>query len=1148
MTLVNNILKEKAADNKSSHMIEKQMGDILVDEKVITPDELCDALKIQKHKDSELEKVLVNNNFLTRKKLHEVLFKKFSMLIADENEGEQLNKADNDLLRKTILKSNMRIIGSIFFVFKVRRAIKLLNKDLDNRFDKIFPIKHIVSSEWIKEDKDLGILYLKHSLHPEQMAYILKCLLIEDTIEWENIQEQAKPRSGHGIISKLFRRLFRVSIEQRIKKAVIKIIVDPPRGKIATEDQHFIMMIMRLEAHIKCIANTIEKQSDIVLLIVKRKEYQKRLFKMVREHLDSFSGEKISEERKIIDQLDSIIYKKRLFLQRRIIDRIFNSIKELQISRKVPVNSSINKLKIRRINNSLKKLRERHIEIGAKLKSPLKALRQRLFDSRIIRLRRKLIKYNYLSQVLNKQKDFIKKLQIYLKKNHSYALIPNSYGRSFKVNCFNLLRFLLNLCFIGFYIYLIEVPLIMIPFFAIFGMFVFQPIANKFAVLLMSTFIKNNGNKRLSPYELKKEINSRAVQGQYLCAIDLPIYTGKAGELETTIHYINRNLKNLRNTLLYYNKLGIFYQITSNTADSGLVEKEVLMVKGAQARADRMYGPKRVYFIYLHRNSGTAKKVGNIVASHLFKHHGCTSSGIYTDSGKFLTTLSKDPLFNRVYGNFVNTLCINKSGMSEGEDNKKIIEAIIQGEKIKIDRKIDFTFFVDNKNEIMPASLEKALAIMLHGENRNISILQPQMSIEDPVAEGQKVTSVFLKMMRTARNVHNVRYLNNLHGIYQNMSAYYGKGMIRIASYDYMIMNEVLNLKYVDSHDWQESVFNYTVLATNGNEKISVKHIGKNKLNVLIEKKDQSSIFSILFKGSKCAITGEDGCTRTIHVDDGSREEKLRNAINYINNDVSVGERELISTIGNHIRDRRWLKGDLQMFNTFFSYAWLMPGYHKLHLENLFRRFTNELLLFIWVSINLLFFVILPGDAQIKQEVLFILTLYMGVTAFGFAGIDLFLYPVFFEVSNRIHYGSSSTLKTIGSMAVKIIKKMGDGLWQFLIYILIAWPRILLSMKSAVSVTITGIDKSVNWGAESNAGISIRETKGKGIPLNEFIKFYSSSLISGVILGGILIFLILNGFTYSSVLMPFNMGIIIISMLIGPIIAYFISRKIKTEK
>ena len=76
-------------------------------------------------------------------------------------------------------------------------------------------------------------------------------------------------------------------------------------------------------------------------------------------------------------------------------------------------------------------------------------------------------------------------------------------------------------------------------------------------------------------------------------------------------------------------------------------------------------------------------------------------------------------------------------------------------------------------------------------------------------------------------------------------------------------------------------------------------------------------------------------------------------------------------------------------------------------------------------------------------------------------------------------------------------------------------------------------------------GKKFRETKGKGMPLIKFIKFYSSSIILGFILGGTLIFLTLNGFAYSSVFMPFNMGIVILSMLVGPIVAYFISLKIK---
>ena len=136
--------------------------------------------------------------------------------------------------------------------------------------------------------------------------------------------------------------------------------------------------------------------------------------------------------------------------------------------------------------------------------------------------------------------------------------------------------------------------------------------------------------------------------------------------------------------------------------------------------------------------------------------------------------------------------------------------------------KVDFSFFIDNKNELKTGSFEAALAAMLHPENKNITIIQPQMSIEDPVYEGNYITSAFLRMMRIARDVHNDRYLATLHGLYNNMSAYYGKGMLRLDQYDYMVMNEILNLKYIDSHDWQESVFNHAALAISGDTKTNV--------------------------------------------------------------------------------------------------------------------------------------------------------------------------------------------------------------------------------------------------------------------------------------------------------------------------------------
>jgi hypothetical protein len=81
----------------------------------------------------------------------------------------------------------------------------------------------------------------------------------------------------------------------------------------------------------------------------------------------------------------------------------------------------------------------------------------------------------------------------------------------------------------------------------------------------------------------------------------------------------------------------------------------------------------------------------------------------------------------------------------------------------------------------------------------------------------------------------------------------------------------------------------------------------------------------------------------------------------------------------------------------------------------------------------------------------------------------------------------------------------------------------------------------------SNAGISAEETSEKGIPLKKFFRFYLGCVITGIMLMGIMVILILNGNVFSSILMPLNMGLIIISLLFGPFVSYAISRKIKTR-
>ena len=1053
--------------------------------------------------------------------------------------------------KKDTLKTRVHIIGNLLFCYRVKKAIKILPAQIRESFDIIFPAKHIISSERLKLDSELGILYLNHLLQPLQIAEIFQQLIIQNNINPEYYKKYESFPILSSSIGKMHRRLFRDSIENRMDAGTIKIIKTPPRGKVATEDQHFLMTIMQLKMYISFIAAKIEKHSDIALMVEERKHFQKILKKSYKENLGVLNPEDFAGIRKVIEEMDKSILNKRLILQGRFIGRVITAInKWLQPERKTH-RINIYKEKLEKTSMQLYIVEEKKKRITIRQVTAVTKFFLKIYDSQIITIRRKQIKYNYLLHVQDNQRNYSRKLGSYLIDNYHNALIPSSYVKSSKVVCFDFLRFTINAVFIGLYVYIIKIPLIFMPIFSALGLFVFQPIANKFAVLFMSAFVRNNGIRRLPASELKRIMDERTFNTksrQYLCAIDLPIFTGKEVELETVLHYIKRNISNLRNTLNYYEKLGIIYQITSNTADEALVDKEVNIIKKIQSETDRIYGPKRIYFIYLHRNSGVAKKVGNILAAHMFKYRGMTSSAIYRNPEKFFTTIDEGPIFDRVFGNISDSLCAKSSQtFPEKYSNKQLGEMILQGENIPVEGNIDFTFFVDNKNEIKPASLEKALAIMLHPENSNIVILQPQMSIEDPVSEGQNVTSAFLRMTRIARDIHNVRYLNTLHSLYHNMSAYYGKGMIRIKNYDYMVINEVLNLKYVDSHDWQESVFNHAVLAISGDEKVSIENINENTLNMLIEKKEESFVYNLHFEKNICTITDENGSRRELLLQNGTREEQIQQVHNFAGNGVEVGERDLISTIGNYNRDVRWLRGDLQMFNTFLPYANSMPPYHKLHLENIFRRLTGELALFFWVLINFLFSILFPSGAQAGQELLFILTLYFAVTAFGFAGIDLFIYPIFFEIDSKIHDKSQSFLLIFWQMVKKVVKKIINGLWQLPIYLLIAWPRVLLGISSSIRIHLSGIDHSVNWGNMSNAGISAEETSEKGIPLKKFFRFYLGCMIAGIILLGIMAALILNGNVFSSILMPLNMGLIITSLIFGPFVSYVISKKIKIK-
>ena len=1050
------------------------------------------------------------------------------------------NSVQGKILMDEIASTRLRIKGSLFFALRVKKALKVLGKYQSQKLLDRSYIKVIISSQNLHYDRELGILYLDRRLSPAEIAYVIRVLAGREDdnagISITGILE--KPTRYPGVLDRINRKFFRHSVEKKLEDSVLRIISSPPLGRVATEDQHFLMTIVRLEMFAKGIARKIEKNSIVYILEEKRKKLQKKLLSCQKKN----AGNPVNGGTKdIIDKtevLDLLIFEKKMLIQNRLFKRITIGIdKWSDPGTPERYREKTIRKRLLRIIERAKKIQDRleKNDFGSFFGAGL-------LKRQITGLKKERMRLGYISSVYDKKKKYAERLKQYMGIKHNNELIPEGYRKSGLSMVFDILRAGLNILFMGSYIYFISLPAVFIPVFLAAGLFVFQSIANKFAILFISVFVKNSGLKRLPDFRLKEEMEKRAGGRKYFCAIDLPLFTGRLPELETTVHYIRRNLANLKNTLKYFDSLCILYQITSNTSDKSLVEEEVRMARRAQKLADLMIGRGRVFFIYLHRNSGTAKKVGNIIAAHLFKYRGITSPDIYTDEKKFLLTFEKRPFFDRAWGAFCDTLAPG------AKDDDAVIQDILRGKSIDTGRKIDFTFFVDNKNEIKQGSLEKALSIMMHPANGNISILQPRMSIEDPVSEGQKITSAFLRMMRLARDTHNERYLNTLHTLYGNMSAYYGKGMIRLRMYDYMITREVLNIRYVDSHDWQESVFNNCAIALSGNKRIHITRPDRSadSFVVLIEKKKNSFVFRLVFKGNRCTVEDERGNTRSFAVHGTDPESRIRQVLSYVDNGVEVGERELISTIGNNTRDSRWLKGDLQMFNTFMPYLKFLPAYHRFHLENIFRRLTNEIALFMWVGINFIFAMAAGSAGVMNQELLFMLSLYLAVTAFGFAGIDLFIYPVFFEISDRIKMPGSGRIKGFLKFAFKLAGRIVAGIWQFILYLLIAWPRIIKGIKSNIQVLAAGIDQPVNWGGASNASISAEETAEGGIPFKSFFSFYRECLMAGAVLVAVLSALIINEIAFVSIILPFNMGIIAASLLIGPVLSYFISKKIKT--
>ena len=212
-------------------------------------------------------------------------------------------------------KKRISIKGSLLFYFRVKNAIKLLPEPFLQSFELIFPARHIVVSERLSLDIDLGILYLKNTLRTGNIAEIFLSIITNSSISGQNAGIYEKQEKPKNIAKNIFRKIFRVSIEKRIYKSIVNIVSSAPRGKVATEDQHFLMIIMQLKMYIRSIMASIEKQSDIAFIEKDLKYFQKILTQNKKKYLASFASAETAGMKKIVSDLESMLLEKRLLLQ-----------------------------------------------------------------------------------------------------------------------------------------------------------------------------------------------------------------------------------------------------------------------------------------------------------------------------------------------------------------------------------------------------------------------------------------------------------------------------------------------------------------------------------------------------------------------------------------------------------------------------------------------------------------------------------------------------------------------------------------------------------------------------------------------------------------------------------------------------------------
>jgi len=537
-----------------------------------------------------------------------------------------------------------------------------------------------------------------------------------------------------------------------------------------------------------------------------------------------------------------------------------------------------------------------------------------------------------------------------------------------------------------------------------------QP-SHKISLFIVSLLVSVPGHKMLP--ELGEYINANYTEEKPL---KISYITAKRSDNESdaeiAIFYFRKTIDALRPTLETFGKrILLVMTFWSDTKNDKIIEYEVKRLREFSSEYSYsnldfliMNRPKSEWFdntkLGMIKAGGFAGKVGGIGNLMHFMNTGQSKPYLFTDEGFEFTQNRNKPLLCRVWStDLVKALGIKQCAPDEAA------ERILRGDDIEIDQEriSEFCVIMDDKNELYPGELEKALAIMLHPDNGHIVIAQPHIVITPPYLNGAAKESIYWKIMKNERDIENEINMKVVSGIYGKERAFFGKGFTRTKIYyERVFKPETLSPAKVLSHDWQESIFSRNCEGLLGAKRYVVTRVLK-KFGAVVLRVDlaDTTRFIKLEKDAAGDVwlyhfdinTGEYRFVRKFHhLKDAETDEIIKYTANFYNNSVAVGERDQLHFVTYIIRDVRWLIGDFQAIRTLISYRKLLTYYHQWHLSWAIGRLLSDPMLFCFIILMCMlwifpFILIVPTNSSA-----YILTLVLSF--FGIIFVHRFIDPV----------------------------------------------------------------------------------------------------------------------------------------------------------